>query len=61
LAVAVRVSSDLLLSDKDERGTDDELRPLFEAVTRFEKEGKQIAKALLESLVLKQEAKRWRS
>jgi hypothetical protein len=56
-----RVSSDLLLFNKDERGPDDELRLLFEAVTRFDKEGKRIAKALLESLVLKQEAKRWTS
>jgi len=61
LAVALGVSSDLLLFNKDERGPDDELRLLFEAVTRFDKEGKRIAKALLESLILKQEAKRWMS
>ena len=61
LAVALGVSSDLLLFNKDERGPDDELRLLFEAVTRFDKEGKRIAKALLESLVLKQEAKKWAS
>lgn len=59
LAVALGVSSDLLLFEKDERGPDDELRLLFEAVTRFDKDGKRIAKALLESLILKQEAKRW--
>jgi transcriptional regulator with XRE-family HTH domain len=61
LAVALGVSSDLLLFDKDERGPDDELRLLFEAVTRFDKEAKRVAKALLESLILKQEAKRWSS
>src|SRR5580700_3721704 len=61
LAIALGVSSDLLLFDKDERGPDDELRLLFEAVTRFDKEGKRVAKTLLESLILKQEAKRWTS
>ncbi len=59
LAVALSVPADLLLFNKDERGPDDELRLLFEAVTRFDKEGKHVAKAVLESLVLKSEAKRW--
>ena len=61
LAIALGVSTDLLLFDKDERGPDDELRLLFEAVTRFDKEGKRVARTLLESLILKQEAKRWTS
>jgi hypothetical protein len=39
----------------------DELRLLFEAVTRFDKDNKRVAKTLLESLILKQEAKRWAS
>jgi hypothetical protein len=46
---------------KDERGPDEELRLLFEDVTRFGKEGKRVAKDLLESLILKQEAKKWTS
>ena len=61
LAVAFGVSTDLLLFDKDERGPGDELRLLFEAVTRFDREGKKVAKALIESLILKQEAKKWTS
>lgn len=61
LAIALGTSADLLLFDKDERGPDDELRLLFEAVTRFDKEGKRVAMTVLESLILKQEAKRWAS
>ena len=59
LAIALGVPTDLLLFEKDERGPDDELRLLFEAVCRFDQDGKRVAKTILESLVLKQEAKRW--
>jgi transcriptional regulator with XRE-family HTH domain len=61
LTVALGAPADLLLFDKDERGPDDEMRLLFEAVTRFDKESKRVAKTVLESLILKQEAKRWAS
>ena len=59
LAVALSVSADLLIFDKDERGPDDDLRLQFEAVGRFSKEEKNIAKAVLEGLILKHEAARW--
>ncbi len=59
LAIALSVSADLLLFDKDERGPDDELRLQFEAMSRFSKEEKKVAKAVLEGLILKHEAARW--
>lgn len=59
LAVALSVSADLLLFDKNERGPDDDLRLQFEAVSRFSDDEKQVAKAVLEGLILKHEAKRW--
>lgn len=61
LAVALSVSADLLLFDKDERGPDDELRLQFEAVSRFTDDEKHVAKAVLDGLILKHEAKRWSS
>jgi transcriptional regulator with XRE-family HTH domain len=59
LAVALSVSTDLLIFDKEERGPDDELRLQFEALSKFTKEEKKIAKAVLEGLILKHEAARW--
>ena len=59
LAVALSVSADTLLFDKDERGPDDDLKLQFEAISRFEPEEKQIVKTVLDSLILKHEAKRW--
>ena len=59
LAVALSVSADLLVFDKDERGPDEDLRLQFEAICRFGPEEKQIAKAVLDGLILKHEARRW--
>ena len=59
LAVALSVSADLLLFDNAERGPDEDLRLQFEAVSRFNDEEKQVAKAVLEGLILKHEAARW--
>ncbi len=58
LAIALTVSADMLVFDKDERGPDDDLRLQFEAVSRFDAEEKKIVKALLEGMILKHEAKR---
>ncbi len=58
LAVALSVSADLLVFDKDERGPDDELRLQFEAVSKMPKEEKNIIKALLEGMIIKYQAKR---
>ena len=59
LAVALSVSADVLLFDHEERGPDDDLRLQFETITRFDSEEKKIVKAVLDSLILKHEAKRW--
>lgn len=52
LATALAVSTDTLLFDEGERGPDDELRLQFEALKHFSPEEKQVAKAVLESLIL---------
>ena len=59
LAIALSVSADVLVFDKDERGPDDDLRLQFEAISRMSKEEKKIIKALLEGMILKHEARRW--
>jgi transcriptional regulator with XRE-family HTH domain len=58
LAVALSVSADLLLFDRDERGPDDDLRFQFEALARLDPEDKAVVKSVLEGLLLKHEAKR---
>lgn len=61
LALALAVTTDELVFEEDERGPDDELRLQFEAVSRFDPEEKKTAKEVLDSLILKHEAKRWAS
>lgn len=53
LAVALGVSADVLLFDKDERGPDDMLRLQFEAVSQFPREEKKIIQALLDGMIVK--------
>ena len=57
LALAIRV--DELVFEPGARGPDDDLRLQFEAISSFSAEEKKIAKAVLEGLILKHEAKRW--
>lgn len=59
LAIALAVSADLLVFDKDERGPDEELRLQFEAICEFTAEEKQVTKALLESLILRHDSNRF--
>jgi transcriptional regulator with XRE-family HTH domain len=59
LAVALSVSADLLVFDKDERGPDDDLKLAFEAVSQFDAEDKAIAKKVLQGLIIQHQAKRW--
>jgi hypothetical protein len=47
--------------EEDERGSDDELRVQFEAVSRFGPGEKKTAKEVLDGLILKHEARRWAS
>jgi len=59
LAIALSVSADTLLFDKEERGPDDDLRLQFEALSQFSQEEKAVARVLLESLILKHDAGRF--
>ena len=59
LSIALGVTADELIFDKDERGPDADLRLQFEAVARFDPDARRVAKEVLDSLILKQEAKRW--
>lgn len=58
LAVALSVSSDALLFDSEERGPDQELRYQFEAIRHFDPEDRKVAKAVIDGLILKSQAKR---
>lgn len=59
LAIALSVSADMLVFDKDERGPDNELKLQFEAVTRLEPEERRIIKELIEGMIIKYESRRW--
>lgn len=59
LAVALAVSADTLVFDKNERGPDEELKLQFEAITQFSPEEKKVIKALLEGMIIKHEVNRW--
>src|SRR5579875_719374 len=61
LAVALGVSADQLLFDKEERGPDDDLKLQFEAVSKFDPEAKKVVQQFLDSMILQQEARRWAS
>lgn len=58
LAATLRVSADLLLFDKEERGPDDDLRLQFEAVSQLGPDEKDVVRNVLEGLFLKNQAKR---
>lgn len=58
LAIALAASADLLVFDKDERQPREELKRQFEALNGFDEEEIKVAKAVLESLILKHNAKR---
>ena len=59
LAIALSVSADMLIFDEGERGPDEELKLQFEALSQFTPEEKKVAKAVLESLILKHDANRF--
>jgi transcriptional regulator with XRE-family HTH domain len=58
LAIALGISADVLVFDRNERNPREELKRQFEALSQFDDEEIKIAKALLESLILKHNAKR---
>lgn len=57
LAVALSVSADMLLFDKDERGPDDDLRLQFEAASRLDPEEKNVIRSVIESIVVRNTVK----
>lgn len=57
LAIALNVTADELIFGKDERGPDDDLRLQFEAISQFDEEDKELARGVLEGLILKHQAK----
>ena len=59
LALALRVSADMLLFEKDERGPDEDLKLQFEAVARLDPEEKKVIRSVIESIILRHEARRW--
>jgi transcriptional regulator with XRE-family HTH domain len=61
LAMALSVSADMLLFEKDERGPDEELRLQFEAISRFDPEEKRVVRSMLDGMILRHEARRWSS
>lgn len=58
LSIALSVTADELIFDADERSPTDDLKLQFEALQEFDEEDRKVAKALLESLILKHNAKR---
>jgi transcriptional regulator with XRE-family HTH domain len=59
LALALRVSADMLLFEKDERGPEEDLKLQFEAVARLDPEEKKVIRSVIESIILRHEARRW--
>ena len=59
LAIVLRVSADRLLFDVDERESKEDFKLQFEALAQLSSEEQQVAKAALEGLILKHQAKRW--
>lgn len=56
LAVALSVSADALVFDEGEREPADDLKMQFESINRFTPEEKQVAKQVLDSLILQHTA-----
>jgi hypothetical protein len=48
-----------LILGEDERGPDDDLRLQFEATSRLDPDEKMVVKEVLDSILLKHDAKRW--
>lgn len=58
LAKELHTTLDDLVFGEDQRGPSNELRLQFEALNQFDEEERKVAKAVLESLILKHNAKR---
>jgi len=58
IALALNISADMLLFDKEERGASQDFKMQFEALSQFSEDEKRVAKELLDSLILKHTANR---
>lgn len=58
LAIALQVSTDMLIFGENGRGPDDDLRLHFEAASRLDPDEKEMLKNLLDGMLLKHEAKK---
>jgi transcriptional regulator with XRE-family HTH domain len=61
IAKCFGVTTDWLLFEDAERGPDEDLRLQFEAMSQLTPEEKEIARAVLEGLLLKHVARKWSS
>jgi transcriptional regulator with XRE-family HTH domain len=59
LAIALSVSADELLFESSERGPDEELKLQFEAASRLGPHEKALVREVVESIILRHDAKRW--
>ena len=59
IALALNVCTDVLLFDERERGPGDELALQFEAVSQLGGEEQRVVMEVLESLIIKYQARRW--
>ncbi len=59
LAIALAVSADTLIFEKDERGPDEDLRLQFEAIARLDPGEKAVIREVVESIIIKHDAKQW--
>ncbi len=57
IALAFNVSADALIFEPNERAPDDDLRLQFEAISQFDDDEREMTLILLESLILRHEAK----
>ena len=53
LAIALGTSADMLVFDEDERGPSDALRYQFETISRMSEHEQEIARELLDALIIK--------
>jgi len=59
IALALHVSTDYLLFEEQERQPSDELALQFEAVSQLPPEEQGVVKEVLDSLIIKYQARRW--
>ena len=59
LAKVLHLSLDELVFSEEERGLSDDLHLQFEAIGQFDDHEKEVARIVLEGLIMKHEAKRW--